>query len=290
MLWFKKQPDSAVAEGEADLIIPAELSVPLDARQFQQRFSALSHIAEEDAGIDAFLASLEAKHKLFFNLLNQEVIEQLTMDGVEALLETVFSARRRVYPTFSAMGIAATTDAIRELLYGKDTLLDRLNHFSEIVEINDAADKETRKIAAKNRRAAFDFGAELLHFNDPIKYPLMTRWVWDQNTVSGALREFIRGNDTLPDVPLGNSPEMFEGARTWLAAQLAEQGLYKDVHYWVDLVQAQAYAEYFRSMAEGMLSADFGRASGPADHIKKFLGIDSPAKEGLSRVRRDVSV
>lgn len=290
MLWFKKQPDSAVAEGEADLIIPAELSVPLDARQFQQRFSALNHIAEEDAGIDAFLASLEAKHKLFFNLLNQEVIEQLTMDGVEALLETVFSARRRVYPTFSAMGIAATTDAIRELLYGKDTLLDRLNHFSEIVEINDAADKETRKIAAKNRRAAFDFGAELLHFNDPIKYPLMTRWVWDQNTVSGALREFIRGNDTLPDVPLGNSPEMFEGARTWLAAQLAEQGLYKDVHYWVDLVQAQAYAEYFRSMAEGMLSADFGRASGPADHIKKFLGIDSPAKEGLSRVRRDVSV
>ncbi|ARU30544.1 hypothetical protein CAP31_01855 [Sulfuriferula sp. AH1] len=289
MLWFKKQPNSAITEGEADLIIPAELSVPLDARQFQQRFSALSHIAEEDAGIDAFLASLEAKHKLFSNLLNQDVIEQLTMDGVEALLETVFSARRRVYPAFSAMGIAATTDAIRELLYGKSALLDRLNHFSEIVQINDAADKETRKIAAKNRRAAFDFGAELLHFNDPIKYPLMTRWVWDQNTVSGALREFIRGNDTLPDVPLGNSPEMFEGARTWLAAQLAEQGLYKDVHYWVDLVQAQAYAEYFRSMAEGMLSADFGRASGPADHIKKFLGIDSPAKEGLSRVRRDVS-
>lgn len=289
MLWFKKQPNSAITEGEADSIIPAELSVPLDARQFQQRFSALSHIAEEDAGIDAFLASLEAKHKLFSNLLNQDVIEQLTMDGVEALLETVFSARRRVYPAFSAMGITVTTDAIRELLYGKSALLDRLNHFSEIVEINDAADKEARKIAAKNRRAAFDFGAELLHFNDPIKYPLMTRWVWDQNTVSGALREFIRGNDTLPDVPLGNSPEMFEGARTWLAAQLAEQGLYKDVHYWVDLVQAQAYAEYFRSMAEGMLSADFGRASGPADHIKKFLGIDSPAKEGLSRVRRDVS-
>lgn len=289
MLWFKKQPNSAITEGEADLIIPAELSVPLDARQFQQRFSALSHIAEEDAGIDAFLASLEAKHQLFSNLLHQDVIEQLSMDGIEALLETVFSARRRVYPALNAIGITAALNAIRDLLYGKGALLDRLNRFSEIVQIDDAADKETRKVAAKNRRAAFDFGAELLHFNDPIKYPLMTRWVWDQNTVSGALREFIRGNDSLPDVPLGNSPEMFEGARTWLAAQLAEQGLYKDVPYWVDLVLAQAYAEYFRSMAEGMLSADFGRASGPADHIKKFLGIDSPTKEGLSRVRRDVS-
>lgn len=290
MLWFKKQPNTAVAESEPDLIIPAELSVALDVRQFQQRYSALKHIAEEDAGIEVFLASLEAKHQLFFSLLNEGAIDELTMVGVEALLETVFSARRRVYPAYVELGIEATKGGMRELLYGKAALLDRLQCFSEIVQIDEAADKETRKIAAKNRRAAFDFGAELLHFNNPIKYPLMTRWVWDQNTVSGALREFIRGNDTLPDVPLGNSPEMFEGARTWLAAQLAEQGLYKDVHYWVDLVQAQAYAEYFRSMAEGMLSADFGRASGPADHIKKFLGIDSPAKEGLSRVRRDLAV
>ena len=290
MLWFKKQPNRVVAESEADLIIPAELSVPLDARQFQQRFSALKHLAEEDAGIEVFLASLEAKHKLFSNLLNQDVIDRLVMSDIEALLETVFSARRRVYPAFSQMGIDAARNAIRELLYGEAVLSDRLTGFSEVVGVDDNADKETRKIAAKNRRAAFDFGAEILHFNAPVKYPLMTRWVWDQNTVSGALREFIRGNDTLPDVPLGNSPEMFEGARTWLAAQLAEQGLYKDVHYWVDLVEAQAYAEYFRSMAEGMLSADFGRASGPADHIKKFLGIDAPAKEGLSRVRREVAI
>ena len=290
MLWFKKQPNTAQADSEPDLIIPAELSVALDARQFQQRYSALKHIAEEDAGIEVFLASLEAKHQLFFSLINEDAIDELTMVGVEALLETVFSARRRVYPAYVKLGIAATKGSIRELLYGKAALLDRLQCFSEIVQIDEAADKETRKLAAKNRRAAFDFGAELLHFNNPIKYPLMTRWVWDQNTVSGAIRDFIRGNDTLPDVPLGNSPEMFEGARTWLAAQLAEQGLYKDVHYWVDLVEAQAYAEYFRSMAEGMLSADFGRASGPADHIKKFLGIDSPAKEGLSRVRRDVVV
>ena len=209
---------------------------------------------------------------------------------MEPIRAMVFTARRRVYPAFSSMGIDATREAIRELLYGESALMERLNLFSEIVGIDDEADKQVKKIAAKNRRAAFDFGAEILHFNNPIKYPLMTRWVWDQNTVSGAIREFIRGNDSLPDVPLGNSPEMFEGMRVWLAAQLAEQGLYKDIHFWVDLVEAQAYAEYFRSMAEGMLSADFGRASGPADHIKKFLGIDAPAKEGLSRVRRELVV
>lgn len=287
MLWFKKQPNQVAAESELDLIIPAELSVPLDARQFQQKFSALQKNAEDDAGVDAFLASLQAKHELFSSLLAEEKLSELSMESVEALLETVFSARRRVYPSIEMLGIDKARERVKNLLYGNSNLLDRLDQFSDVVVSDEGADKEIRKLAAKNKRAAFDFGAELLHFNNPIKYPLMTRWVWDQNTVSGALREFIRGNDTMPDVPLGNSPEMFEGARAWLAAQLADQGLYKDVHFWVDLVQAQAYAEYFRSMAEGMLSADFGRASGPSDHIKKFLGIDAPAKIGLSRVRRE---
>jgi hypothetical protein len=290
MLWFKKQPNQVAIESEADVIVPAEFSLPLDVRQFQQKFSVLQKNAEEDAGIEVFLASLQAKHHLFSNLLAEDKLADLTMEGVEALLETVFSARRRVYPAFEQLGVDAVVSQVRHLLYGKAALVERLEQFSEVVVGDENADKETRKAVAKNKRAAFDFGAELLHFNNPIKYPLMTRWVWDQNTVSGALREFIRGNDALPDVPLGNSPEMFEGARTWLATQLAEQGLYKDVHFWVDLVQAQAYAEYFRSMAEGMLSADFGRASGPGDHIKKFLGIDSPAKVGLSRVRREAIV
>lgn len=286
MLWFKKQHNQVTVESEADIIIPAELSVPLDAHQFQQKFSALQKDAEEDAGINAFLDSLQAKHEMFSNLLADDKLADLTMESVEALLETVFSARRRVYPSFELLGIENAKKRIRNLLYSNASLLDRLNQFSDVVVGDEGADKQARKLIAKNKRAAFDFGAELLHFNNPIKYPLMTRWVWDQNTVSGALREFIRGNDTMPDVPLGNSPEMYEGARAWLAIQLAEQGLYKDVHFWVDLVLAQAYSEYFRSMAEGMLSADFGRASRPSDHIKKFLGIDAPAKAGLSRVRR----
>ena len=290
MLWFKKRPEAEVADSAdgTDLIVPAALSVTLDTGQFQQRYSVLLHNAEDDGGIEVYLASLEAKHQLFDRLLNPDAIEQLSMEGVEALLETVFSARRRVFSRFSEIGLASSAAAIRKLLYGKAKLLDRMTEFAEIIEIDEAADKETRKLAAKNRRAIYDFGAEMLHFNAPLKYPLMTRWVWDQNTVSGALREFIRGNDAMPDVPLGSSPEMFEGARVWLAAQLAEQGLYKDVHYWIDLIQAQAYSEYFRSMAEGMLSADFGRANSPGDYVKKFLGIDAPVKIGMSRVKRSL--
>ena len=288
MLWFKKQPDSAVPGGVADTIVPAALSVTLDPGLFQQHFAKLGSQAEESAGLEALLASLQMKSQLFSSLLNPQSLPSLSMEGIEALLETVFSARRRLFPALQALGVEAARSAIHELLYGDMALVERLQAFSEIVPIDETADKETRKQAAKNRRAAFDFGAEMLHFNNPVKYPLMTRWVWDQNTVSGALREFIRGNDSLPDVPLGNSPEMFEGARAWLAEQIAEQGLYKDVPFWIDLVQAQAYSEYFRSMAEGMLSADFGRGITPQEQLKKFLGIDAERKARQSRVKRDV--
>lgn len=289
MLWFKKQPDSAVPAGEADTIVPAVLSVAFDSGQFQQRFAQLGRHAEEGVELEALLASLQAKSQLFSSLLNAQALPSLSMDGIEALLETVFSARRRVFPALQALGVEVTRKAIQELLYGNMPLNERLQKFSGIVPVDEAADKETRKQAAKNSRAAFDFGAEMLHFNNPVKYPLMTRWVWDQNTVSGALREFIRGNDSLPDVPLGNSPEMFEGARAWLAEQIAEQGLYKDVPFWIDLILAQAYTEYFGSMAAGMLSADFGRGTTPQEQLKKFLGIDAERKAGQSRVKRDMA-
>jgi len=39
--------------------------------------------------------------------------------------------------------------------------------------------------------AAWDFAAEVLHFHAPERYPLMTRWVWDETTQSGALRELV---------------------------------------------------------------------------------------------------
>jgi hypothetical protein len=288
MLWFKKQPDKQSAR-ERDVIEPADISLPFDAGLFQQHLSHLRHLAEQDAGgLEAYMASLQAKQQLFASLLGPGEIDTLSLEKLEALLETVFTARRRVYPTLEAMGNAAAVQSAKDLLYGEGELQERMQAFVDALPIAPGDDKESQKSAVKTRRAAFDFAAEMLHFNDPVRYPLMTRWVWDQNTVSGALREFIRGNDHMAEIPLGNSPEMFEGTRQWLAGQVGEQGIYKDVPLWIDLVLAEAYAAYFRSMAEGVLSADFGRSGGPEEHVKKFLGIDGDRRGTRSRVKKDL--
>ena len=289
MLWFRKQPKDIPA-GERDIIVPAELSLPFDPNLFQQHLSHLKHVAEQDAGLDAYIVSMQAKQKLYEESLNQTAIQSLDLAKIEVLLELVFSARRRVFPAMQRMGELQAVAAIKELLYGNGQLLERMQAFADALPVDAGDDRESKKNAAKVKRAGFDFAAEMLHNLDPVKYPLMTRWVWDQSTVSGALREFIRGNDHMAEVPLGNSPEMFEGARKWLAEQVAEQGIYKDVPFWVDMVLADAYATYFRSMAEGMLSADFGRGGGPEEYVKKFLGIDTMRRSGRTRVKKETEI
>lgn len=286
MLWFKKQQPKGIAAVDTNDIVPAELALPLDSAYFMHKFSALQANTEGDGGVEVLVTSLVAKHQLFARLLDVSSLPSLQDEDLESLLDTVFSARRRLYPDLKAFGLDKTKALIHELLFGNLTISERLSRFADMVQVNEADDREARKLAAKNKRAAYDFGAEILHFSQPDKFPLMTRWVWDQQAQSGALREFIRGNDAMDNVSLGNAPEMFEGARVWLAAQLAEQGLYRDIPQWIDLVMAQAYTEYFRSMAEGMLSSEFGRGSTPGEHLKKFLGIDAPIKEGRSRVKR----
>lgn len=290
MLWFKKrQPDTSASISERDQIVPAELPVPLDTALFEHYWAELKAVAEAEGGIEACLESLNAKQAQFVEALNPANFDRLGLGQVEMLLALVFTARRRIYPALESLGENRTAAAIRDLMLGTAPLAQRMQAFVDALPVPSGEGREAIKVAGKVRRAAWDFAAELLHFFDPVKYPLMTRWVWDQATTSGALREFIRGNETRTDIQLGGGPEQFEGARKWLAERIAEQGIYRDVHFWIDLVLAQAYADYFRSMAEGNLGGDFGRGSKPQEQLRKLLGIDAPRKDGRSRVKKQDS-
>ena len=285
MLWFRKQPEAALP-AVTDQITPAELPVALDRGLFQQHFAKLLENAAQDGGIESYLAALGAKRHAYAALLERSGGGGLTLDDFEFLLDLVFTARRRVFPALGALGAAQVTARVSELLWGNAPLAQRMQGFVDAMPGAAGMDRDSIRAAAKVRRAAWDFAAELVHFGDPEKYPLMSRWVWDQGTQSGALREFIRGSDGAMEIAIANSPESFEGARKWLAERIAEEGVYRDVHFWIDLVQAQAYTTYFRSVTEGGLGADFGRGTPAHEQVKKLLGIDAPRADGRCRVKK----
>jgi hypothetical protein len=272
MLWFSKKQQASAVPVPANQIVPAELPLALDARLFKQHCTKLLEIVAQDGGIESYLAALRAKQHAFTETLAREPV---AATDIETLLGCVFTARRRVYPALERIGMPRAAGLLRDLVAGELPPAERLQAFVDAMPGAAGMDRESVKAAAKVRRAAWDFAAEALHFSDPVRYPLMSRWVWDEATQSGALREFVRGNDAIRDIPFNNSPATFEGARVWLAERIAEEGIYRDVPLWIDLVQAQAYTAYFRSFTEGSLGADFARGVTPHEQLKKLLGIDA---------------
>ena len=289
MLWFRKRSEDVPLPAVADAIVPAELPVALDPALFRHYLKAVTEAAQDWGGIEAYLAAASAKQQLFAELLAPERLTGLTLEDMERLLDRVFTARRRLYPVLESLGETRVREATHWLFTGPLPVAQRLQDFVDAMPGAGGMGREAVRAAAKMRRAAWDFAAEMLHFADPERYPLMARWVWDRATQSGALREFIRGNDAVPEIPLTNAPETYEGARAWLAGQLRGEGVYRDLPLWIDLVQAQAYVTYLRSVAEGSLGGDFGRGAQPHEHVRKLLGIEAERPDGRTRVKKNAT-
>ena len=271
MLWFGKQAEGG-QDGD-DVIVAAEPEFTLDRDIASAKFRALlEQIEERNATLEELLEALRSKHELFARVLPAQRPESLTRDEVMLLLAVVFPARRKVDRHLAALDDAALSAAVLELVYGQGRLDERIDAFCELVPESDK----------KARRAIRDLAAEIVHFRDPERIPLMTRWVWDVRTMSGAVREFIRGNDTMEQIPMGSRPEDYEGVRAWFAERLSEDGVYRDLPYLVDLLQAQAYADYVKAMSArvGMVNAELGAKQDPLEFLVKLLGIDDrPARK-----------
>lgn len=274
MLWFAKQVEDG--QGGVDDIAAAELDVALDTEIASSKFrTLLEQIEEKGVTLEFFLEALRSKHELFAGVLPVQRPEVLGREQVAGLLAVVFPARRKLESHLAALDDDTLSSAVLELVYGEGRLDERMNAFCGLIPAEDR----------KARRAIWDLAAELVHFRDPERVPLMTRWVWDTRTMTGAVREFIRGNDVMERISIGNRPEDFQGVRAWFVEHLTEAGLYRDLPYLVDLLQAQAYADYVKavSMGVGMVNAELGAKQDPLEFLVKLLGIEErPARKGGS--------
>lgn len=240
----------------------------LDPGRFALHFSEFVSLADAGAGLQAYVEGLETKHRLFAAALAEPA--RLDLAGVDALLGTVFTARRKLYPAIESLGAEAFAGRVAHLLAGEATI----DEFCDALPL-----PEERAARRKLRGAAHDFAAELLHFADPRAQPLMTRWVWDASSASGALRELMRED--------GAAGVDHAAARGWLYERIAEQGIWRDQHWLADLVLAMAYVTYFRAMTGGVLGSDFTRASTPDEQLRKLLGLDAAGRR--LRVRKSAA-
>jgi len=150
--------------------MPGQVVDTESAREFMRE--ALQKITE--AELAAIADECEVKRRRFSALLARPAGAPPTEVELRALLRSVFSPRRRTAEFFDRVGAERLAAWIGDLVAPRgpvearfQAFYDRLEGFPESVR--------------------YDLAGELLHFTDPDRYWLWTRWVWDPKTRTGAL-------------------------------------------------------------------------------------------------------
>ena len=127
----------------------------------------------------------------------------------------------------------------------------------------------------KSHRWVRDLAAEMLHNREPERFPLMNRWVWDAKANTGVLREIWHADDIAHiTIRVGDGYGTFLMLREELSQFLSDNGFFRDILYYVDVLSAQVYANYICEQGGSYLRADFSAPEDPMQHTRRLLGLD----------------
>ncbi len=248
---------SAYHPGEEDLAIRLDL----DGEALGHALSLLLGAAEHHGGIEKIVQALELKAELFADAFASKGAD-LNPDNFLKLCMFMPTVRRRMGEYADGAAFLTLKEAIEELFEDGDTDA-RIVRFQE------------RFPQGKKFRWVRDLAAEILHNTNRELYPLMTRWVWDHRANSGVLREiwFAEDVDNMQiDVP--DRYATFLKLREELSGYLTDNGVFRDVPTYVDLLCAQVYAGYIASQGGAFLKADFASEQDSFLFVLRLLGLD----------------
>jgi len=254
-----------------------DLSGPLLAHALQSLVAG----TEAQGGIEQWIDALKLKSRMFQQALEPFLngggaAAELPLDSFAGLCAFMASVRRRVGPFLEEPAYGQMVEAIAALLegaadtYGTD---DRLAAFCE------------RFPQDRKHRWVRDLAAEILHNVDPERYPLMCRWVWDRKANTGVIRE-IWFDDNVDNITIdvADGYGTFLMLREELSQYLTDNGVFRDVPWYVDLLCAKIYADYIAAQGGVYLRADFSAPGDPMEHTRRLLGLDG-VRAGSGRTR-----
>jgi hypothetical protein len=269
---FSRQPKVPVPL-EADLP-RLELSGPILKRAFETLVAG----TDQQGGIEQWIDALKLKSRMIRQALTQGHPDDMPLDTFKSLCAFMASVRRRVGPYLEQPRWDELRAAIVELMDGEDG----------------ASSVDERRAAFcarfpqdKKHRWVRDLAAELLHGLSPERYPLMTRWVWDRTANTGVIRE-IWFDDDIDSLTL-NVPDGYDTylvLRQELSQFLTDNGVFRDVVWYVDLLCAKVYADYISAQGGLYLRADFSSPEDPMQHTRRLLGLDGvKPRSGRTRLK-----
>jgi hypothetical protein len=258
---------------------PAEIERPrldLSGPLLTHALETVVQGTEEQGGIEYWTDALKLKSRMFQQALGEGHPGDLPLETFKGLCAFMASVRRRIGPYLEQPSWDELVAAIVELLDGvKDT---------------SATDQRLAAFCARfpqdsKHRWVRDLAAEILHNVDPERYPLMLRWVWDRKANTGVIREiwFDEEVDNIT-IGVGDGYATYLMLREELSQFLSDNGVFRDVIWYVDLLCAKIYADYIAAQGGVYLRADFSAPGDPMEHTRRLLGLDG-VNAGSGRTR-----
>lgn len=219
--------------------------------------------SDELGGIERYVDAVRLKSAMFQQALADGSIEELDLETFKGLCTFMATVRRRVSDWLNEEAFDGMRVYIKELFAGDGDIDARIEVFCS----HFPRDKQHRWVR--------DLATELLHNADPERIPLMNRWVWDASSNTGVLREIWHGDDVDHiTIPVGDSYGTYLMLREELSQFLSDEGIFRDVLQYVDIMCAQIYAQYICEQGGSYLRADFQAPEDPMQHTRRLLGLD----------------
>jgi len=229
------------------------------AQEFMRE--ALAKITEVE--LESIAGELEQKHAGFAGRLTKEALSSATPDDLRPVLRSVFSTRRRVDTLLEDPIGARLASWISELLYGGGPIEQRFQSFCDHLE---QAPESVR----------YDLAGELLHYTDPERYWLWTRWLWDPRTRTGSLAlvtmpEFELAGTTVGETYMRVGQATAFVQETGRAAGFARIG---QGRLGLNVYLACVYGVYVYTTVRMRMTQEFNRVIPPLPELcRRFLGV-----------------
>jgi hypothetical protein len=229
--------------------------------------------SEEHGGIERYVDAVKLKSAMFRQALGSDTIDELDLETFKGLCTFMATVRRRIGSWLTADAFGDMQSGIRELFRDDGEVDVRIDGFCG------------RFPRDKAHRWVRDLAVELLHNADPERYPLMNRWVWDATANTGVLREIWHADNVdHMTIAVADGYATFLELRQELSQFLSDEGFFRDMLQYVDILCAQVYAQYVCEQGGSYLRADFSAPEDPMQHTRRLLGLDG-VRPGSGKTR-----
>lgn len=258
----------AFGQQKAKVTAPARPVLDLSGPRLRRAFENLVESAEPTGGVERYVSALALKASLFEEVLGKGRVNELSEAEFCDIACFVAPVRRRIGAWLAENRFENLRRHLTGLLQGWSDTSDCDRRMACFV----AAFPQDRQ-----HRWIRDLAAEILHFAAPDHYPLMTRWIWDHHVGTGVLREIWYAEDVdTAQIEVGDGFATHAMLREELEEFLRDNGVFRQLPFYVDLLCAHIYAGYINDRGGQYLRPDFcGDRTDGMLHTRRMLGLDA---------------